>query len=269
AIGLAALVIHHRDPDAVLAILPSDHTISKPDIFLDILDRAESLARDSDTIVTIGITPRFPETGYGYIRFNPKARVAGQDAFRVMEFKEKPDEQTAARYVASGAYLWNAGMFIARANTILQAFATHLPEDYRRLKTIEAALGTANERAAVDAQFPLLTSISIDFGIMQDYHDTCTIPADFGWNDVGSFRALFDLYEGDDNGNIALGEVISHHARGNLVLSMDKPVALVGVRDLVVINTGDVVLVCHKYEAQNISTLVKRLDENKKYDHLT
>lgn len=270
AIGLAACLLHKRHPDSVMAVLPSDHTIENPEAFLRTLATAEDFAKQGSYLITIGITPRFAETGYGYIHYDREPYLADSKAHRVIHFHEKPNLETAHSYLASGDYLWNSGMFVARTSSMLAAYEQKLPGDYVLLRQIYEAVDTPDQVKVIEELFPRLTEISIDYGIMQEYRETLVIPAEFGWNDVGSYRALYDLYPKDANGNIVIGDLLTTGKESGLfVRSPFKPVAAIGIKDLVIVDTDDVLLVCHKDAAQDIKSIVEQLAAHERYDKLT
>ncbi|HEY3359861.1 MAG TPA: sugar phosphate nucleotidyltransferase [Polyangia bacterium] len=260
-IGLAAEAIAARDPDAVLAVLPADHHIGDEPAFQAAVAAALELAAREDRIVTVGVRPSRPETGYGYIRTSP-APVAGP-AFEAEAFVEKPDGVTARRYLESGRYLWNSGMFFFPARRILAEIREHLPDMAGPLDELRAAFTTAGADAAATIQrvFPGLRSISIDYGVMEHAAGILVLPADFGWNDVGSWSALSDINRKDADGNVALGETLVRHAANNVVVSESgQLVALVGVEGFIVVTTPDAVLVCPKDRAQEVREIVAELE---------
>ena len=185
---------------------PSDHFVKNQEEFTRILGLAVEAAEREDKLITLGITPTFPSTGYGYIRFD---RSAPGVAKQVLEFKEKPDEETAKRYLASGEYSWNSGMFVWKASTILEKFKELLPEIYACLEKIGDAMNTAEEARVIAEIYPMIPSISIDYGILEKSSDVLVISAEFGWNDVGSWDNLGVLYEEDENGNVLAGNQIN------------------------------------------------------------
>jgi mannose-1-phosphate guanylyltransferase len=243
AIGLAAHAIAARDPDAVLGVFPSDQHVADVPAFRAGCDRAYRIAQTENAIVTLGIRPTRPDTGFGYLAPDGP----GPDgSVRVDRFVEKPDAATAARYVAEG-YFWNAGIFFFRAERILAEIRTHLP-----------ALA-----AALDSQdWSDLEPISIDYGIMEKTSGILAVPGDFGWNDVGSWSALADIRSADPGGNVTQGQVVTHDATGNIaVADPGRLVALVGVHDLIVVQAGDAVLVLPRDRAQDVKEIIRLLDE--------
>jgi mannose-1-phosphate guanylyltransferase len=268
-IGLAAEAVAARDPDAVLAVLPADHFIADDKGFADVLRRALGLAEHHDRIVTVGLRPTRPETGYGYIRTSPSPMAEG--AFEVEAFVEKPDGVTARQYLESGRYLWNSGMFFFRATRIRAELRTHLPDMAPALDEIGAAFrDPQGDPAAVIARvFPGVRAISIDYGVMEHARGIFVIPADFGWNDVGSWSAVADIVPHDAAGNVALGQTLLRDAHDNVVVSdPDRLVAVVGVEGLIVVVTPDAVLVCPKDRAQEVREVVAELERQKQDRYL-
>ncbi len=257
ALGLAAVQVLHEDPDAIMAAIPSDQHIGNTEEFLRIVDLAFSAAEQHDAIITIGIVPTRPETGYGYL--NVGTEVAGE-LKRIDAFVEKPNEETAAMYIATGDYLWNGGMFFTKARRLLDEIRLHMPETGKGLDTIAAALGTSEAQAVCDAVYPTLPKVSIDYGVMERTTPVFTISGDFDWNDVGSWSALADYKEADASGNITLGTVVTHEANGNIVVGdADTVIALAGVSDLIVVRSGNAVLVLPRDRSQDVKALVEEL----------
>jgi mannose-1-phosphate guanylyltransferase len=249
ALGLAAVAVQAEDPDAVLAALPADHHIGDEPAYQAVVAQALALAAATSAIVTVGIRPTGPETGFGYI----EPGAAGPDGSRrVARFVEKPDRQAAADYVARG-FLWNAGMFFFRAATLRAEIAAQLPE---------LAAGLAEIARAPDAAarvYPTVPAISIDYGVMEHAAGILVVPGSFGWNDVGSWTALADTRAADAAGNVG-GPLVALDATDNIVATDAGIVALVGVTGLVVVRAGDAVLVVPRARAQDVRDLVNRLD---------
>jgi mannose-1-phosphate guanylyltransferase len=255
-IGLGALEAQLRDPNAVLAVVPSDHFVSNVDIYREAVENALRLARE-DKIALIGIPPSSPETGYGYVRHAP-AQEGG--AYSVEKFVEKPDKQKAQEYAASGQYLWNAGMFFFRARTILAALHQHLPELGKIMDELE------KDPARTQELYPKAPAISIDYGVMEKLPagQVRVVPGRFGWSDVGSWNQLGVLAPADSSGNVRLGEVLTLDSKGNVLYSgPGRLVAALGVQDLAVVATDEVVLVMPKERAQDVRNLVRELESRK------
>ena len=273
-IAYAAEELIARDPDATMVVLPADHVIRNVAQFHLVLERAIEKAAEPGALVTIGITPTHPETGYGYIQFEHETSHAGDDiaAFPVRTFAEKPDLATAERFLDSGDFLWNSGMFIWRADTLLQQFREHLPEAHEAFEPLRAALARSAAAAtggdgaqetdvadAVRTAFQKCPRISVDYGLLEHAKHIYVIPGSFGWSDVGDWRAVYELSEKDNIGNALEGNVIIHNASRCLVRSKDRLVVLVGIHDLVVIDSGDAVLVCHRESTQQVKHIVDYL----------
>ncbi len=264
ALGLAAVHLLARDPDAIMGALPADQHIGDEAGFRAAVTQAFVLAEEQDAIVTIGLRPTAPETGFGYLELGAAAGAGGA---RVVErFVEKPDRARAAEYVASGRYLWNGGMFFVRAARLSAEIARHLPELHAGLQEIAAALahgGTHAATATTARVYPTLPSISIDHGVMEKTSGLLTVPGDFGWNDVGSWSALAEVVAPDAQGNFVRGgETVTHDARGNVVVAdAGTLVALVGVEGLVVVRSGDALLVMPRERAQDVKEITRLLEE--------
>lgn len=259
AIGLATLRVAQKDPDAVLVVLPSDQHVADVKSFQAALQTAAQLAEQGH-IVTLGIKPTRPETGYGYI--HQGAPLAG-GGFTVRAFKEKPDVATAAQYMASGDYLWNAGIFVFQAKTMLDAIAEHAPELSKGLKTIAAAK-KAQATRVLGRVFPKLPNISVDYAVMERAKNIAVVPADCGWSDVGSFAALPDVRAADKDGNVVVGmDAIVIDSKGCIVVANKRPLAVVGMTDAVVVDAGDAVLVVPKDQSQEVRKVVEALKARK------
>ncbi len=267
-IALAAFKLAALDPEAVMLVLPADHLIGDVPEFLECTKFGAEIARDHDMLVTFGIQPTRPETGYGYIKRGEKAFGTGdRAAHRVDRFVEKPDRPTAEQYLASGEYLWNSGMFLWSVSTILAAFQKHLPDVYRRMQGISDFLNTDAEQEAVRQIYQELPNISIDNGIMEAAQNVAVVPLNVPWNDVGSWPALHDVWDTDASGNSARGDFVQMGSHNCVVSAGSRLVALVGVNNLIVVDTPDAVLVCHKDSAQDIKKLQTLLVE-RGYEHL-
>ena len=271
AIGLAAAFVHAADPDATLVVLPSDHHIARPEAFRGVIETAAAACQGGD-LLTIGIRPIRPETGYGYLR---RGAVRGAGVWSVDAFVEKPDAVTATRYLQDSAYSWNAGIFVFRADAILAAIERHLPKISEGLKAISAALreGEAEGTAAIEQLFPRLPSISIDYGVMEPEshgtHKIALVPGDFGWSDVGSFAALPEVRSLDARGNARAGDAVLIDCDDSVVLAEGgRLVAAVGLRGLCVIDAGDALLVVPRDRAQDVRAVVDALKAAGRADRL-
>ena len=259
-IGLASMYIKKKYEDAVMVVLPSDHLIKFNSMFINTLKDAAETAEEGKNILTIGITPNYPETGYGYINFgDEKPNAKNNDIYVVERFVEKPNIEKAKEYLLSGKYLWNSGMFVWKASTILGQFESLLPDTYRGLLKIEEAIGTEDEEQVLENEFSKFKSESIDYGIMEKAEDIYTIPGNFGWDDVGSWLALERFNRTNDSGNVVSGNVISIDTKNSIIQGSDKLIATVGVDNLIVVDTEDALLICKKESAQDIKQVLENL----------
>ncbi len=267
AIGLAAHILQSLDPNAVMGVFPSDHLISKPARYLRFVRGAFKTAVQGK-IVVLGIQPRWPETGYGYVEFPKGARSGGLDPLAVRRFREKPDLSTAKRYVKSGNFYWNAGMFFWKTSVLLDALRQFLP----RTATLLASLPEFTSRnfaAHLKEAFPHCENISIDYAVLEKAHGVAGFATDdFGWNDVGSWNALYELLPRDGNANVARGKLLAQASSGNYIDAEGKLVALLGVKDLVVVDTPDALLIADRSRAQEVGEVVKELEKQRREDLL-
>ena len=263
-IGYAAMEITKKYGDGIMVITPSDAYIKNSGEFTRILGIAVKAAEEKDALVTVGITPTFAATGYGYIKF----KKSGENVLKVLEFKEKPDEATAKKYVESGEYAWNSGMFIWKASTILKHFEKLLPNIYADLCKIGDVMNTAEEASAIEKIYPQIESISVDYGIMEKASDVYVVPGEFGWNDVGSFDMMGVLHEADSNGNICIGNQINIESKNCITYSSGRLVATIGLDNVVVVETPDAVLVCDKNKVQDVKKIVEQLKKDGKTELL-
>jgi mannose-1-phosphate guanylyltransferase len=261
AIGLAALHVFRRDPQGVMLVLPSDHHVADVAGFQRALAQAAEIARGG-ALVTLGIRPTRPETGYGYLRLGEP--LAGQ-ARRVAAFVEKPDLATAERYLQSGEYLWNGGIFVFRADRILDELHRHMPELAAGLDTIGISLGKQNAARVLARTFPQLPSVSIDYGVMEKAQDIAVVKGDFGWSDVGSFAALPEVRPQDARGNVVSGSgAVLIDCSDCVVVTAGRPLALVGLKEMVAVDSGDAVLVLPRGRNQDVREVVAALSKDPK-----
>ncbi len=254
-VGWAALRVRKIDPAGVLLVLPSDHHVGDAPGFRRALRRAAELAAGG-ALATIGIRPTRPETGYGYLALGEPIR---DWAFAVEAFVEKPDAARAAAFQEGGRHLWNGGIFAFRADVILAEIARQLPALARVLERIDPAVGTPGEAAAVRRFFPRAPAVSLDYGIMEGAAKVAVVPADVGWSDLGSFAALPEVRKTDGAGNVALGEAVLVGSRDCVVLAGGRPVAVVGMERVVVVDAGDAVLVVLRDRCQDVRAVVESL----------
>lgn len=255
-IGYAAFEVLKKRGDGILCVAPSDAYIRDWPAFAAVLETAVKAAEQTNQLVTIGIQPTFPATGYGYIQYAPQEHAA---AHKVLQFKEKPDEATAKRYLAQGGYAWNSGMFIWKASVILEQYRRYLPQVYEPLECIANAMGTADEQQVLREVYPTIPSVSVDYGILERSSDVWMVNGDFGWNDVGSWDMLKVLHEPDAQGNILLGDTLALESAGNIVYAGSRTVTLVGVQDMILVETPDSVMLCPKEKAQDVKKIVDAL----------
>lgn len=265
-IALAAMILEQRDPNAIMVTLPADHHIQNVGEFQRILSLACTAAQELNCLATIGITPTRPETGYGYIqrddqpdRYNP---FYDQGLRRVFTFAEKPDVTTAERFLASGDFLWNSGMFIWKVETILEEAKKHLPEIFEELETVRGKVDTEFDAALLNA-YSNIHSISIDYGVMEKAANVFVAQGDFGWSDVGSWDEAYRLARKDNDGNLLEGEVIAVDVKNSFIRSDEQMIAVVGLQDVIVIDTSDAILICKRGESQKVQAVVDYLRRKK------
>jgi mannose-1-phosphate guanylyltransferase len=263
AVGLAAALLLERAEDVPFAVLPSDHLIHPTDRFRDCLSRAIEAAASTDLLLTFGVRPTRAETGYGYIEAGPE--LGGHGSIRaVAAFREKPDRSTAEEYLESGRHLWNSGMFVWRASVLAEGLERSTPglvEPLRRLVRLGHRPGTAAFQGAFKSTYGSLPSISIDYALLEKASNVAVVPADFEWNDVGHWLAMRELWARDAAGNAVRGELLQIDACDNIVLGPGRLTALVGVDNLVIVQTEDATLVCAADRAQDVRLILERLRE--------
>ena len=259
-IGYAAMEIVRKYGDGVMIITPADHYIEDVPALTEIFKTAILTAEEKDQLVTIGLKPTFPSTGFGYIRYrNTEGTVKP-----VIEFREKPDEKTAEAYIASGDYAWNSGMFIWKASLILKKLEEYVPDIYEDLKTIGDAMNTPMEQEILHDVYPNIRKISIDYAVMEPSAargEVLVIPGDCGWNDVGSWDMMDILHEPDENRNVLIGDVTAIHVNNSVIYSQNRIVAALDIDNVVIVETSDAILVCSKDKAQNVKQIVDHLKE--------
>jgi mannose-1-phosphate guanylyltransferase len=272
-IGLAAMHIDMFDPEGVMVVLPADHLIKNEERFRENLAAGIAYAMQTGDLVTLGIKPNYPETGYGYIQSGEKVHTQnGIDIYKVKTFAEKPNYETAKRFLQSGDFSWNSGMFIWSVASILQEFEEHMPELFDGLTEIRRALGTSQQDQVTETVYKTLRKVSIDYGIMEQSERVVTIAGDFGWNDVGSWDVVFDLKAAEsDTDNVCLGDgdTVLIDANNNLVhAGKDKLVSLVNIDDMIVVASDDAVLICPRGNSQRVKEVVEALEKKGGDRHL-
>ncbi len=258
-IGYAAMKIYRTYGDGVMIVTPADHYIQDEQKLTATFRKAISLAEETSQLITIGIKPTFPATGYGYIQITSPSEVTSVKAFR-----EKPDEETAREYISSKAYFWNSGMFAWKASVILEKLKTYTPDIYKSLETIGNAMNTPREQEVLHEVYPTIRNISIDYAVMEPCaadNGLLMIPGDFGWNDVGSWDMMDILHEQDSDRNILIGDATEVNTKNTIIYSTSRAVTAVDVEDLIIVETPDAIMVCRKDKAQNVKKIVDTLKE--------
>ncbi|HEY75591.1 MAG TPA: NTP transferase domain-containing protein [Thermoflexia bacterium] len=268
AIGLGAIHMKRRDPDAVMAVLTADHFIRDVDTFRRVLRAAVQVAEEGH-LVTLGITPTFPSTGYGYIKQGePLREVDGFTVYRAERFTEKPSAETAFMMVESGDYSWNSGMFIWRVDRILEEFARQMPGFYNQLIQVEAVLGTPAYQQTLERVWPQVAPQTIDYGIMEGAEDVVVIPVDIGWSDVGNWSSMRDILPADEDGNVVVGDHLGVDTRNTIVFGRGRLIATIGLENMIVVDTEDALLICPIEREQEVREVVRRLEEEGRKDLL-
>ncbi|AGK99124.1 mannose-1-phosphate guanylyltransferase [Clostridium pasteurianum] len=259
-IGLSAIKLLKKDNDAVMMVLPSDHHVEGNKEFIDTLKQGVDIVQRRRGLVTIGIPPARPETGYGYIQMGEKIS-SSSSAYKVERFVEKPNIEVAKDFLLAENYLWNSGMFIWRADSFLREMEKYLPKMYKSLMTIYQYLGTEKEEEVIREQYDLIDGISVDFGVMQKTRKAYVIKCDFGWDDIGNFVAL-SRFLNEYRGNSINGNTFLEQSENCCIFGKDKLVIGFGIKDLIVVDSGDVILIMDKNKDQEIKSLVNTLKDN-------
>jgi len=259
AIGLAALRLFEKNPEAVMAVLPADHIIRDNENFRAHLVKGAELARKGH-LVTFGVIPTTPETGYGYIKSGAALDGEAESAFKVERFVEKPDKARAEAYLAEGGYYWNSGIFLWKVNRILDEIKLHLPQTFERLMDIRDGVDMSGAYKGMDA-------ISIDNGILEKADDVAVIPADFNWSDMGSWNSFGEILGPDRDGNVVKGRVVNLGSSNSVIFGCNRVVAAIGLKDMILVDTPDATLVCPKERAQDVKAVVEVLKEKGYTEH--
>ena len=265
-VGLGAVHIAKKYSDAVMMVLPADSLVKENVLFVENLKEACMLAQEGENLITLGITPNYPETGYGYIRFLAEHRRG--NAYEVDRFVEKPDLETAKTYLATGKYLWNSGMFIWKVSTILNKMRLLMPATYEGLQSIYSAIATEKEDEVLDTVFRGFESQSVDYGILEKSDNIYTIPGNFGWDDVGSWLAVGRIRENDTAGNVISGDVIAVGTQNCIIEGSNKLIAAVGLENLIVVDSENAILICSKEQTGNIKKVLEELKKNAKKEYI-
>lgn len=266
---LATASIYLSNPSAVLAILPADHLIAHPEIFLKKLEAGGQLASQNQELITFGIPPSSPATGYGYIRFSKddSIKIGNEDFYSVLEFKEKPDYNQAQQFLKEGNYYWNSGMFLWRAQTFASKLEEHAPTLYPYWLKILQAL-REKDTSGISEVFKEIPSISIDYALLEKALGVRMCIGHFGWSDVGSWSALGEIWDKDERGNAFRGNILPLDVDNCLIYNPGKLTALVGVQDIIVVNTENALLVCHRDSDQKVKDIVAALKGKNQKDYL-
>lgn len=257
-IGYAAMELVKKYEDGIMCVFAADPHIRDEEEYTRVMKLAVEAAEETDALVTVGIYPTFPSTGYGYIKSSP---VEGKPWRAVEEFVEKPDAETVQAYLEDGGYAWNSGMFVWKASTILRYFKELLPDIYACLERIGEAMGTEREKDVIREVYPAIPKISVDYGIMERARGVLMLEGNFGWSDVGSYDSLDSVREKDEAGNIASGETLLLDVKNCVVCGTQKLIAAVGVEDLVIAEGDNAVLVCPVSQAQRVKQVVEQLEK--------
>lgn len=264
AIGLAALFIAEKDPEGILIVSPSDHLIQNDELFRQTIESAVLIADKKDGIVTIGITPKFPATGYGYVQTAGEIQI-GQTikSFAVNQFVEKPNVEVATGYLKDGGFFWNSGIFIFKVSVFLESVQQYAPELYADLIRIREHIGADTYEEAVDRIYNEVKSISIDYGILEKASNVFLVQGDFVWNDLGSWEEVYKYDKKDENQNAQVGEVVFLDSKNSYVYAPNSLVAVVGLDDVIVVQEGDTILVCKRDRAEDIKSVVGEITKRK------
>lgn len=264
-IGYAALLVAKKDPEGVMVVLPADHVIADKKDFLNVLKNSVKVASATDALITIGIKPDFPATGYGYIQVGKTlAESDGISFSKVSRFKEKPNLKNACKYVESGKYLWNSGMFVWKAKVILDEIKTHLPKLYKSLKQLDKAIDKKDKKK-IASIYEKMEKVSIDYGVMEKAKNVYVTGGDFGWDDVGSWSAVERLRDKDKKGNVKIGNVEVFDTKNCIIWGDKGLITAAGVSDLVIVKQGDAFMVCDKNKDQQVKDIVNILKTDAKY----
>lgn len=267
-IGLAAITIINKDPNAVIGVFPADHLIDNVRGFKKAVSEGVQFARDHVALVTFGIAPTHPSTGYGYIQYNKKAAMARNRIYKVKTFAEKPNLDTAKRFLDTGEFLWNSGMFIWKAENILNAIKIFLPELHESLLAISEALESAKYSNVLKKQWATIHSESIDYGVMEKAKNVFVVKGNFDWSDVGSWDAVYSIMDKDKQGNVIVGKAEAINTRNSYIYSSKKLIATIGVKDLIVIHSNNAILIVHRNESERVKDLVERLERKDRDEYI-
>ncbi|MGG1877276.1 mannose-1-phosphate guanylyltransferase [Paenibacillus cisolokensis] len=268
-VGLASIVIEEKFPDSTMVVIPSDHIIENDEGFIKIIKTAVDVAQEGSNLVTLGIKPTYPETGYGYIESSGEStNLNDLDIIKVSKFVEKPDAETAQSYLKSGNYYWNSGIFVWKLSVIRNYIKELMPDMHDVLETMKAAFDSPERDEAIKSEFSKMPDQSIDYGIMEKVNNIYMIPCVFGWDDVGSWTALERINDLDEDGNVIKGNILNLDTKRCIIESNGKLIATLGIEDLIIVDTEDVTLICTKDKAQEVKLLLKELRNQKREEYL-
>lgn len=270
SIALAASVIAKKSGDEIMGVFAADHFMDNPEVLFSAIKRAEDyLKMNGDSLITFGITPNVPETGYGYIEKGKLLKKTGNiEIYSAKRFVEKPDHETAKKYVKSGKFFWNSGMFMWKTSVIIEKFGLYVPDIYKRLIRISKAVGTKKYNQILEEEFPEMDKISVDYAIMENDPNVLVIPLALNWNDVGSWTALKNALTANGKDNFVKGEHINFGGENLMVYGTNKLIATIAVKDLIIVDSEDAILICDRKKAQYVSEVVQKLEEMGKIQHL-
>lgn len=271
-IGLAAVYLAKHHPHEVMSIIYADHLIQNKQEFIKKLKIAEKIAKTQNTLNIIEVKAKFPNVNLGYVKIGKALKpIDGNEIFAFEKFTEKPDLKTARKFLQSYKYLWNTGLYVWRIDTILKHFKHHLPKTYKNLIKIQKQIGTPAEQETLKEFYPKCDKISIDYGIMEkvDRKEVLIIPAELGWSDVGTWESIFEELANNEKTNLTKGRHIGIDSEGSLIYGNGKKlIATIGIKDLVVVETEDALLICKKEQSQDVKTLVEKLKKSAQYKKL-
>lgn len=261
----AAFRIKAINPNGVMVVAPSDHLIQKEETYTKLVTKALKVASKENALITLGITPTRPDTGYGYIQFKEETSASDKSVHKVKTFTEKPDLEMAQQFIASGEFLWNAGIFVWSAQSILDAFANLLPDEYQLFHEGSDAFATEKEEAFIKRTYSLCSNISIDYGIMEKAENVYTLAADIGWSDLGTWGSLYAFADKNEQGNVIQGRNVIAYDTNNCIVNVpkDKLVVLQGMDDMIVVESNGILLVCKRTEEQQIKRIVNDVKATK------
>lgn len=268
AIAFAAAIIAKKNPKSVMYVVPSDHIIHGDKLFENVMSTGAAFVDENNALLTLGIVPSYPETGYGYIQYEGEALDTTPCTYRVTRFVEKPDRKHAEQYLLEGNFLWNSGMFIWRCDTFIDGMRQHCPSIGELTETLFAAAGAPHFDDVVRASFDKIESISVDYALMEKAKNMYTIPAGFSWSDVGSWYNMDAVNTVDAQGNVTIGNVVMTNCENSTFVSNGRLVAGTGTSNIIVVETADAVLVCDKHAAQDVKKIVALLKERNMDDYL-